>query len=201
MIYLSGSYHTIPEAHRHLFGYMLNAMTMMSHESKAVEHTWMLDNGAYSGKWNELTWRRRMSALGAHSSRCIAAVVPDVVFDAQATLHLWRKYAKVAKHYGYRTAFVTQNGLDIRDVPWDELDVLMIGGDHRHKMQSAALRLMAREKGKWVHVARVNSVEKMMLYRDADSVDGNHFLYNMRQGEMKRWIMWLTTLRKGDAAL
>lgn len=188
MLYLSGSYHTIPDEHRAYFGYMLNVNKRMAHEPLALQHPWMLDNGAYGDKWDELRWRKGLRRLQPHNANCIAAVVPDVVFDAHATLVRWHKYAKVVKAMGYRAAFVTQNGLDISDVPWDELDVLMIGGDLTHKrIEAQPLRAAAKARGKWLHVARINSVEALRGCKDADSVDGNHFMFGLRPGEMQAW--------------
>lgn len=198
MIYLSGSYHTIAEEYRAHFGYMLNVNNQISHESQAVRYPWMLDNGAFSQEWNELRWRKRLRALSRYTSTCIAAIVPDVVFDADATLDKWRKYHRLVAAMGYKTAFVTQNGLDIRDIPWDELDVLMIGGDHTHKMGSKPVREEARARGKWVHVARVNSVGKMLTYEDVDSVDGNHFVHN--RGAVQSFVRVMERINKRSNA-
>jgi hypothetical protein len=136
--------------------------------------------------------------------RCLFAVAPDVVADAAATLA--RSYMLGWIDYcGFRPAFVAQNGQEHLPLPWDEFQVLFLGGSaecvpcgyirpHTErdrercpfcgrrliewKLGVAARQLVgeARERGKWVHMGRVNSL-KRLLYAEAigcDSADGTY---------------------------
>jgi len=79
----------------------------------------------------------------------------------------------VIREYGYPVAFVTQDGLRMEDVPWDDFDVLFVGGSDEHKLrESWPFIYRAKELGKWVHVGRVNSEKRMRMFWMADSVDG-----------------------------
>jgi hypothetical protein len=82
---------------------------------------------------------------------------------------------------GYPAAFVAQDGLEALTVPWDEFDVLFIGGSTEWKLGRHARALVAEAKwrGKHVHMGRVNSRSR---YRYAehigcDSVDGTYLTF------------------------
>jgi hypothetical protein len=108
-----------------------------------------------------------------YTSTCIAAVCPDVVGDAAATLQRFAEYAPVIREHGYPVAFVTQDGLRMIDVPWSDIDVLFVGGTDKHKLlESMPFILEAKRLDKWVHVGRVNSVRRMEQFSVADSCDG-----------------------------
>lgn len=165
MLYLSGTYTVVPPQYRARLGYMLNVMRAIGGEADVLrEHTWMLDNGAFSERWDETTWRARLEQLAPYHARCIAAVVPDVILDAQATPARWAQYAPVVKALGYRAAFATQNGCTPALVPWDEIDVLFIGGNDEHRRREIwTLIREAKRRGLWVHVGRVNSVRGIII--------------------------------------
>lgn len=104
-------------------------------------------------KWAE--WLDRMSP---HAPRCLFAVIPDVVGQAGPTLDRFDRLSGVARDLGYPVALAAQNGLEHLTVPWDDLDCLFIGGDTAWKLGMAAARLAreARDRGKHVHMGRVN---------------------------------------------
>jgi hypothetical protein len=189
LIYLSGVYSLILSQYRAEFGYMLNAIQPTGGEIEATQYPWMLDNGAFSGKWREDIWHKRLEKLAAHNDNCIAAVVPDVVHDAQATLDRWYDYAPFVKSLGYKAAFATQDGCTVEMIPWSEVDVLFVGGSDEHKrIKSWPLIDEAKHRGMWVHVGRVNSPAGIMRFCRADSVDGTHFTYNATRYEQERFI-------------
>lgn len=173
MLYLSSSYSNLKPRLRSRFGYMLNVNARIGHELKAIQHSWMLDNGAFSQAWSEGVWRTRLQALAPHNATCIAAVVPDVILDAGATLDRWHVYAPEVKALGYKAAFATQNGCTVETVPWDEVDVLFIGGSDAHRVRECwPLIDAAKLRGLWVHVGRVNSAKRIYEFCRCDSVDG-----------------------------
>jgi hypothetical protein len=133
----------------------------------------MMDNGAFSDRWTESKWMIGLGLWQAHIATCIAAVVPDVVGDSAATLQRFWQYAPIVRSYGYPVAFVTQDGLQMGDVPWQDFDVLFVGGTNQHKLNEAMpFILAAKERNKWVHVGRVNSAKRMEQFWIADSCDG-----------------------------
>lgn len=134
--------------------------------------TWCADNGAFSDKFDERTWWRFLNKHAHDAATCLFATAPDVVGDAVATLERSRPWLPRIRELGYPAALVAQDGLENLPVPWDEFDVLFIGGSTEWKLGAAARELVAEAKrrGKWVHMGRVNS-EKRWRYADAIGVD------------------------------
>lgn len=145
--------------------------------------TWCADNGCfgkgYPGDEGWLAWLRKH----AHdSASCAFATAPDVVGDAVATLERSRPFLSRIRELGYPAALVAQDGLENLDVPWDEFDVLFIGGSTEWKLGEAARHLCgeAKRRGKGVHVGRVNSARRYRYAAasyetggmGADSADG-----------------------------
>jgi len=126
-------------------------------------------------------------------SGCLFAVAPDVLGSATATLQCERTRRMlgwIRYDVGVPVAFVAQNGQEHLPLPWDDLDVIFLGGSaectscgyvrpwddcgrehcaschHRlreWKLGAAACGLVtaARRRGKWVHMGRVNSLRRL----------------------------------------
>ena len=82
---------------------------------------------------------------------------------------------------GIPAAYVAQDGQESLPVPWDEFDVLFVGGSTDWKLGKHARRLVAdaKARGKWVHMGRVNS-EKRLRYAKfigCDSADGTYIAF------------------------
>ena len=174
MLYLSPVWHTLPEAKRSRFGYIQNLHNGGVGQGIIAGYPWMLDNGAFSDGWTESAWLAALERWEPYAGTCIAAVCPDVVGDAAQTLERFAKYAAIIREYGYPVAFVTQDGLTLAATPWDDFDVLFVGGTDKHKLtESYPFIWEAKRRGKWVHVGRVNSRERIAeRFWMADSVDG-----------------------------
>lgn len=145
--------------------------------------TWVADNGCFGkGYPGDDAWLAWLGTYTAEErARCLFAVAPDVVGDAAATLARSLPWLPAIRDLGYPVAFVAQDGLEDMAVPWDEFDVLFIGGTTEWKLGAAARVLVAQAKarGKHVHMGRVNS-EKRMRYADAigcDSSDGTFIAF------------------------
>ena len=78
-------------------------------------------------------------------------------------------------------------------MPWDDFDVLFLGGDTAWKLGPAARQLAAeaRQRGKGVHMGRVNSLKR---YRYADAIgctsaDGTFLRFgpDIRLPELLSW--------------
>jgi hypothetical protein len=143
---------------------------------------WCADNGCfgkgYPGDEKWLAWLTK----NAHAAPdCLFATAPDVVGDAEATLARSAPFLPIIRELGYPAALVAQDGLEALPVPWETFDVLFIGGTTEWKLGQAAHALIrqAKERGKWVHMGRVNS-ERRYRYAHTigcDSVDGTYLTF------------------------
>jgi hypothetical protein len=107
-------------------------------------------------------------------------VVPDVVADHDATLHRFAAYRPLVVAARFPVAFVAQDGCTPDSAPWDLMDCLFIGGSTEWKMSPRAFAVAdeARQRGKWVHVGRVNSWSRFESWSDrADSCDGTFLAF------------------------
>lgn len=140
---------------------------------------WMLDNGAFTGKFNSGKWIAQIKEMQPYNHNCIGLVLPDVPYDAAETIAKFMSYSVIIpKEFGYRYALATQDGMTPDMVPWPLFDVLFIGGSDAHKRgyEAETLALEAKRRGKWVHVGRVSSPNAWGKYWTwADSFDGTTF--------------------------
>jgi hypothetical protein len=148
----------------------------------AVGVTWAADNGCFSknyvGDQALMAWLQRHAG---QAGSCLFATAPDVVGDAAATLERSAPHLPTIRALGYPAALVAQDGLEHLTVPWDEFDVLFIGGSTEWKLGRHARELAAEAKrrGKWVHMGRVNSARRWSYaeYIGCDSVDGTYIAF------------------------
>lgn len=141
---------------------------------------WAADNGCFNARWDAGKWLTYLRRWSHDTTRCLFAVVPDVVGNHVETLALWRQWEPTVRQLGYQTAFVVQNGCTATDVPWD-CDAVFIGGDDAYKLSPTvhAIAAEARRRGKWVHMGRVNSLRRLRIAHDmgCDSVDGTFLAF------------------------
>jgi hypothetical protein len=138
---------------------------------------WAMDNGAFSG-FDEGAFVRMLERFDGIPG-CLFVTAPDVVADAAATLARWPFWARLIRGLGHRPALVAQDGLTPGRVPWEEMGALFIGGSTAYKEgpQAATLIGLAKARGIWVHVGRVNGRRRyeLMQRAGADSLDGTGF--------------------------
>jgi hypothetical protein len=156
--------------------------------------SWMLDNGAFSGQFEEGRWLKMMRKLSSHSETCIGVISPDSVFldqnfnfvkgDWLGTLEKLHNYSPVIRAAGYRVAYALQDDHPATKIPWDEFDTLFIAGTSEWKVSAEVekMAMMAKNKGKWVHIGRVNTKKRLLATWWADSWDGTHMKYAPAQG-------------------
>jgi len=156
---------------------------------------WAADNGCfgkgYPGDEAWLDWLAGMDPSG-----CLFATAPDVVGDAPATLARSAPMLPRIRALGYPAALVAQDGLEALTVPWDELDVLFIGGSTEWKLgpHARALTAEAKARGKRVHMGRVNS-ERRYRYAAAigcDTADGTYLTFGPN-ANLPRLLAWVRT--------
>lgn len=155
---------------------------------------WCADNGCFSKKFDERTWWAWLEANAADAGSCSFAVAPDVVGDAVATLERSLPWLGRIRALGYRVAFVAQDGIEGTEVPWDQFDALFIGGSTEFKLGPIAREVIleAKARGKWVHVGRVNSRKRFVMFAEleVDSVDGTFLTFAPRQN-IHRLLSWV----------
>jgi hypothetical protein len=90
---------------------------------------WAADNGCFGkGYPGDDRWIEWLHRHKKYVDRCLFATAPDVVGDAAATLRRSEPWLPVIREIGYPAALVAQNGMEDELIPWDEFDVLFIGG-------------------------------------------------------------------------
>lgn len=144
-----------------------------------------VDNAAFSN-WDSDAFTALLRSLmplamaPATRHRFLWCAAPDVVGDARATLLRFGEWRGHIGWAGLPLAFVAQDGCcPVVGVPWGEIRCLFIGGSTAYKLGPDAARLIreAKRRGKWVHVGRVNSFERIQHFDalGADSIDGTQF--------------------------
>lgn len=156
--------------------------TPAQRNKRAPGVVWCADNGCfgkgYPGDERWLAWLAKNAYAAAD---CLFATAPDVVGDAAATLARSAPFLPQIRALGYPAALVAQDGLEDLVVPWDDFDVLFIGGSTDWKLGAAARGLVkqAKARGKHVHMGRVNSAKRYKYAHDigCDTVDGTYLVF------------------------
>lgn len=158
---------------------------------------WAADNGCFAqGDAFDLDKFYRWLD-GVPRSRLLFAVAPDVYGDAARTLIRSRPTLEVFRRLALPSAFVLQNGATDAIVPWEEFTWLFIGGDDEWKLgpHVRAFVLEARERGKRVHMGRVNSEARLRYAHSigCDSADGTFLRFaNRSEQGLQRIGRWFT---------
>lgn len=196
------------------FGCIFSTAKQVGGQQLALEAgcKWIFENGRFTGKFQEGRWIKHLESLQPFVGTCIAIIIPDRPFNAQGTLEEFWRYHHIPKMYGYKVALVTQNGMAIQAIPWNEIDVLFIGGDDKHKrgLEAQTLALHAKELGKWVHVGRCNSGGKYLKngkvqgallkhWTWADSADGTTLIKHPKQ-QLASIKSGVTLINEGNAS-
>lgn len=133
---------------------------------------WAADNDAFS-KWDVGRYRALLERVRGREGM-LFVTAPDVVGDWMATDRLYGEWASELS--GLPVAYVAQDGLQGQHVPWRHIAALFIGGSTEWKMGAQAARLVreAKDRGKWVHMGRVNSHSRLRYAKSigCDSIDG-----------------------------
>lgn len=136
---------------------------------------WAADNDAF-GNFEPEPFAKMCERLRGLPG-CLFVTAPDVLGDARRTLELFDEWQP--RLSPLPLALVAQNGLHPRDVPWDRIDALFVGGDDTFKLGPAGERVskVALDRGKWLHVGRVNTLKRIRYCATlgADSVDGSQW--------------------------
>lgn len=176
-IFLSPTNAILPE-YKDVFGYLVQPRTGL--RSEIVNGaTYAMDNDCFNGGVDVEAYIQMMTMYHPYKNNCLFVTLPDVVGDYKKTLNLFNRWQPVIRIFGFPAALVTQDGLTPDNVPWDSIAALFIGGTDEHKRGTEGARLImaAKERGKWVHVGRVNGAQSIEFFWLADSWDGNTMSY------------------------
>jgi hypothetical protein len=137
--------------------------------------------GMVAKPWDEARWLHMLRWGVLAGIPPLWASVPDRVADRDGTLRDWERYAPTVKEFGFRCAFVVQNGMTFEDVPDSEC-MLFLGGDDTWK-DANITPWCYRFPGR-VHVGRVNTPRRLIhcWKAGAVSVDGTGWFRKGRGG-------------------
>lgn len=181
VLYLTGSVGA--STFKHLDEGTIGFMNTPNIGNRLGDWVWAADNGCYSGNYvGDEKWLAWLDSFTPEQrSRCLFAVAPDVVGDSGATLTRSRPWLWQLRWLGYSPAFVAQDGLTDETIPWDEFDVLFIGGTTKWKMGATVRGLIAEAKrrDKLVHIGRVNSQFRYLAFAamGCDTADGTYLAF------------------------
>jgi hypothetical protein len=196
MLYLTGADNAAAReaASTHPIGVLARPGNAVHRQVNAYR-AWAADNGCFSpsGKpFDPERWFAWLSAL-PNPSDALFAVAPDVVGDAVGTLERSTPWLARIRALGFKVAFVAQDGIENTVIPWQHFDVLFIGGSTEFKLSNRARRLTikAHNRGKWVHMGRVNSKRRfdVALSWGVDSVDGTFLAFGPDKN-LPRLLSW-----------
>lgn len=149
-------------------------------------HAWGMDNGCFVKYVPETI----VALLKKYQDvpNCKFAALPDslnrdengvIHGNHEETLLLAQIWLGTYQRYGYKTAFVLQNGVTLASVPFDSIDAVFVGGDNalKYSEECALIIKEAKRRGKWVHVGRVNSQRRIKYFASlgCDSFDGTGY--------------------------
>lgn len=155
-------------------------------------YLWSADNEAFTKPFDANVFFPWLVQFITYQTTCLFVSVPDVVGNAQITLDQYARYSQKVYSMGFKVAFVAQDGQEDLEFP-TTFDCLFVGGTNKFKLSQAAISCVrrARALGKWIHVGRVNSWDRMRYsaWLHADSVDGTHLKYE-RNVAINRILNW-----------
>lgn len=164
---------------------------------------WAADNDCFQGLDRKAYLKMLAHLTEVDTSNLLFVTAPDVVGDSTASLSYFHSYAPLLHDLELPIAFVGQDGLTISATPWDEFAAFFIGGSTEWKMGFSAARLAreAKERGKLVHMGRVNSVTRVRYAQSigCDSIDGTQFSM-FSDTYIPKFLDWIGN-RQGGMAL
>lgn len=162
-------------------GQLLMPRTWHLNQIKQYELLWAGDNDCFGNKFNEVKYFDWLNKAKPYQDKCLFINCPDVVCDPYLTGKLFKEFNPKVKALGYKTALVLQNGIENLEIDWDSLDAVFVGGSTDWKLSKEVIGLLkeAKSRGKWRHVGRVNSIERISnFWGFAESFDGTDYCYH-----------------------
>jgi hypothetical protein len=125
--------------------------------------------------------------------RTLFATAPDVLGDHRATVERSIPMLRRIRFLGLPSAFVAQDGWEEETTPWEEIDVLFVGGSTDFKFRGGrdAVRT-AKRRSLQAHMGRVNSLERLRAAAaiGCDSADGTFIKFgpDINLPKVLRWL-------------
>lgn len=176
------------------YGWLLTSQRSMTKQG-LYGLKFAIDNECFTKEFDPDKYRRLLKRImEIHGPiDCLFVTAPDVVGNALATWDRSKDWLREIRKIGLPCALVAQDGLESMRIQWEQFDAIFIGGSTEWKLSSAAawISIRARQKGKWVHMGRVNSVYRASrLLEFPDSVDGTAWAKHPTK-YAKLWQNWL----------
>jgi len=157
----------LSEKHDHEFWQLRTPLTRY----KLSGRPYGLDNGCFS-TFHEQTWLTLVEE--AREQKPVFVCLPDIVGSAQRTSELADFY--MGKLNGLPRALVLQDGIEKVHIEWRYYSAVFVGGSDAFKSSKECYDAVKAAKmlGKWVHVGRVNTRQRLEQWiGTADSIDGS----------------------------
>jgi hypothetical protein len=154
------------------------------------------DNACFSSpdRYSDERYLRFLDRLPP--DRCLFATAPDVVEDHAATVERSLPMLRRLRAAGFRAAFCAQDGWLEETAPWDDFDVLFVGGSTAFKFRDGRRAVYAaKRRGKRTHMGRVNSYGRLAAAAaiGCDSADGTFLRFGPNLN-VPRLFAWLDQL-------
>lgn len=140
-----------------------------------------IDNGAWTAfvrrqPWDEAAF---LALLEAHGRGADFVVVPDIVAGGLASLRLSESWLARLEGYGQRRLIAVQDGMkptDVRPLIGPDVGIFVGGADDFKELTMGAWADLARERGSYCHVGRVNGEPRIRMCgrHGVDSFDGSN---------------------------
>lgn len=152
-------------------------------------YTWACDNDCFT-EYRPERIKRFLDRFQDYAPYCTFFNCPDVVEhqdgidcgNAKLTIERFNEWEPLLHRLGWKVSFTLQDGMERYRVPWDRIDALFVGASDNWRVRShhAYVREQiaeARSLGLWVHVGRVNTINKIVFWRiaGASSFDGTKY--------------------------
>lgn len=178
------------EANNEHIGQLLTPRTWKLNQIVEYGLTWAGDNDCFKGKFNTDKFLDWLEVAKPYQDRCLFISCPDVVCDPVTTCRQFSAWHPVIKNLGYKPALVLQDGIQSNQIDWENLSTVFVGGSTEWKLSQDVIKLLveAGERGKWRHIGRINSLQRMNhFWNYADSFDGTDYVYHP-EGAVKMYL-------------
>lgn len=192
MIYLSGR--CSPEFSHPRLGFLL---PLRSWDKVPPDCLIAADNSCFANPqfYSEAKYLRFIDRLPRE--RTLFATAPDVLADHQKTVARSISVLRQIRNLGLPAAFVAQDGWTDDTTPWDEFDVLFIGGSTTFKFRRGRDAIaVAKKHAKKIHMGRVNSLDRLRgaVGLGCDTADGTYLKFGPDKNwpKLKGWLDHIT---------
>lgn len=162
--------------------------------NKPPTDVWLgVDNGCFSKpeKYSDEMYKRYLQKIPPEHTLFVTA--PDVLGNHKATVERSVPTLRKLRSWGFKAAFVAQDGWEEETTPWDEFDVLFIGGSTEFKFRNGRDAVgAAKARGFMAHMGRVNSLDRLRasVAIGCDSADGTCLAFGLDKNwpKVKWWL-------------